>query len=121
MSNPKRSERDSGGAGVLGDNVVADICVGASGVGNEATDAGLGGGALKFGDGDGYDADGGVSRGIPAPMGTTFSLRTLLCMMAGVDARELGVSGARSTARAGVRNGAPAAVTVAGTSTLKKD
>jgi|TARA_B100001559_G_scaffold291830_1_gene271836 hypothetical protein len=43
-----------------------------------ATDAGEGGGALTFGDGEGYDALVGVSRGIPAPIGTAVSLNPRL-------------------------------------------
>ena len=75
--NPSQSDRESGGAGVLGDSVVMDNGVGAVRA-DVATDAGEGGGALTLGDGDGYDALVGVSSGIPAPIGTAVSLNTRL-------------------------------------------
>jgi hypothetical protein len=43
-----------------------------------ATEAGDGGGAFALGDGVGYDALVGVSSGMPAPMGTAFSLKPRL-------------------------------------------
>ena len=75
--NSIQSDRDSGGAGVLGDSVVMDKGVGIVRA-DVATDAGEGGGALTFGDGEGYDALVGVSRAIPAPIGTAVSLNPRL-------------------------------------------
>ena len=49
--NSIQSDRDSGGAGVLGDSVVMDKGVGIVRA-DVATDAGEGGGALTFGDGE---------------------------------------------------------------------
>ena len=61
---------------MLGDSVVVEMGVTSA---DFATEAGDGGGAFALGDGVGYDALVGVSRGMPAPMGTAFSLRPRLC------------------------------------------
>lgn len=80
---------------MLGDKVDASTDMG---VGTEvATEAGDGGGALTCGDGD---AVVGVSKGMPAPMGTAFSLKPLLCMpIRGVESLGVGES------CAGIRSG----------------
>jgi len=60
---------------VLGDSVVVEMGVIST---DFATEAGDGGGAFALGDGVGYDALVGVSSGMPAPMGTAFSLKPRL-------------------------------------------